>query len=254
MKIDERFKKQASFLGEEGQKTLRETSLVIGGCSGAGTPLALFTALLGVGSLTLIDFDILEASNLNRFLLGGPEDLGRKKVEVAKKYLQSFVPSLDCKVISKSLKSKEAIQAIKKSDGILLGVDSENVREFIMEKCWQYKKPILDIASRSEINQGRGPTVMSRVMFWAPRIEGGCLLCLGVDPDNPSPSPPTSLVLPNVQVASEASLILISYLTGLSDLHEKANLVYYDLLKPEVKAFKVVSQSNCPICGTEKGD
>lgn len=252
MDISGRFKKQIPFIGRKGHEAIRNSSLVIGGCSGSGTPLALLAALMGVGELILVDFDILEASNLNRFLLGGPEGVGRKKVEVARDYLGELVPSLRCRTISKSLKDEESVEALRGSDGILLGVDSEEVRTSVMKKCWELKKPIIDIASRSEINKLGERTMISRVMFWAPDIEGGCLLCLGVNPDDPSPSPPTSLVLPNVQAAAEGVLMFTSYLLELSSLHKESNLIYFDLLKPEVRALKVAGREECPICGKGK--
>lgn len=127
--------------GMEGQKKLKAAKVLAVGTGGLGAPMLQYLAAAGVGTIGIVDFDKVEASNLHRQVLFGASDVGRPKVEVAKERLQQINPHIDIQVHNVRLTSDNALEIIKKYDVIADGTDNFPTRYLINDACVMLDKP-----------------------------------------------------------------------------------------------------------------
>lgn len=119
----------------EGQKKLKSARVLIVGTGGLGAPLVLYLAAAGVGTLGLIDFDVVDESNLQRQVLFSTEDIGKPKVEVAKKRIQSLNPLVAVKTYNTRLTSENALGILKDYDIVADGTDNFPTRYLVNDAC-----------------------------------------------------------------------------------------------------------------------
>jgi len=127
--------------GMEGQKKLKAAKVVAVGTGGLGAPMLQYLAAAGVGTIGIVDFDKVEASNLHRQILFGASDVGRPKVEVAKERLQEINPHIDIRVHETRLTSDNAMEILKDYDVVADGTDNFPTRYLINDACVMLDKP-----------------------------------------------------------------------------------------------------------------
>lgn len=127
--------------GMEGQKKLKAAKVLAVGTGGLGAPMLQYLAAAGVGTIGIVDFDKVEASNLHRQVLFGASDVGRPKVEVAKERLEEMNPHITIKVHNVRLTSDNALDVIKDYDVVADGTDNFPTRYLINDACVMLNKP-----------------------------------------------------------------------------------------------------------------
>ncbi len=144
--LENRFARQIIIpeIKTEGQKKLEKAHILILGAGGLGTPAALYLAAAGIGQLTLVDFDTIEQTNLNRQFLYTFKDIGKNKAKTLAKKINAIYP--DCEILAKKVKiSKKNIEKIiEKPDIILLCVDNQETRLLVNNYALKHNIPLID--------------------------------------------------------------------------------------------------------------
>ena len=226
-----------------GQKRLKAARVLCVGAGGLGSPAGLYLAAAGVGTIGLVDFDSVDVSNLQRQILHGTKDIGRRKVSSAHDRLTDINPNLvlhshDCR-----LESENAIEIVGNYDLVLDGSDNFATRYLTNDVCVFLKKPNV----YGSIFRFDGQTTV-----FAPHLGGPCYRCMF-----PEPPPPGSVpncadagvlgVLPGiigVMQATEAIKLILGI--GESLL---GRLVHLDALQMRFREFKLRRDPDCPVCG-----
>ena len=242
MKVPERLSKHAPIVGEEGIEKIRRTRLTIVGVSGNGSPAALLAALTGFGQLTLVDPDILEESNRNRFVFGGRTDVGRYKVDIAKEYLDRIDSDIESIALPVDVRSRQGRSAVRRADVVVSGVDENEAREFLQEQCSGLRKPLLDLGSGGLVQDGQVRMLGSRVSLFVPG--GACLYHQTLAPDTPALSP-VSMAMPNFIAAAVGLELLIGWTTGYG---KQINFALYDSLQHSLISMNIAGDPGCPFC------
>ena len=129
--------------GEEGQKKLKGSHVVIAGVGGLGCASATYLTAAGVGHITIIDYDVVKLSNLNRQVLYGDKDIGTKKVTVAQKKLSQLNPTVEITPIHAEITEQNASQLIDGAQVVVDGLDTLGARLALNSACVQQKTPYI---------------------------------------------------------------------------------------------------------------
>jgi adenylyltransferase/sulfurtransferase len=225
-----------------GQKKLKAASVLVIGAGGLGSPLALYLAAAGVGKIGLVDFDLVEASNLQRQILHGTKDIDRPKVASARDRLLDLNPDIEVVTHNVKLSSQNAAKIFKKYDIVADGTDNFPTRYLINDVCVLEKKTNV----YASIFQFEGQVTI----FGAP--DGPCYRCL-----YPAPPPPGLIpscgeggvmgVLPGVIGSLQALEVIKLIVGGGSPLIGR--LLLFDALRVSFNELTVEKDPNCPICG-----
>ncbi len=143
-----RYERNIKVLGEEGQKKLKESSVLIAGVGGLGSFVATELAFIGIGKLILVDKDVIEPSNLNRQILYTEKDIGKKKIEVAVKRLREMNPEIHVRGIYKDIKELD-----EPADVYIDCLDNWESRVALARLAEKYRKPIIHGAADSYTGQ-----------------------------------------------------------------------------------------------------
>lgn len=127
--------------GFEAQQKLKAAKVLVIGCGGLGSPALLYLAAAGVGNIGIIDFDVVDDSNLHRQVLFGVDDIGKPKVEAAKRRLQSLNPHINIELYNTQLTSQNALEIIKNYDVVADGTDNFPTRYLVNDACLLLDKP-----------------------------------------------------------------------------------------------------------------
>jgi sulfur-carrier protein adenylyltransferase/sulfurtransferase len=127
--------------GLEGQKKLKAAKVLVVGSGGLGSPVLLYLAAAGIGTVGIVDFDVVDDSNLQRQVLFGVESIGIPKVEAARKRLQSLNPFIQIKVYNEQLNSQNALDILKDFDVVADGTDNFPTRYLVNDACVLLDKP-----------------------------------------------------------------------------------------------------------------
>lgn len=127
--------------GFEAQQKLKAANVLVIGCGGLGSPVLLYLAAAGVGNIGIIDFDVVDDSNLHRQVLFGVDDIGKPKVEAAKRRLQSLNPHINIELYNTQLTSQNALDIIKNYDVVADGTDNFPTRYLVNDACLLLDKP-----------------------------------------------------------------------------------------------------------------
>ncbi len=229
-------------VGMEGQKRLKAASVLLIGAGGLGSPLALYLAAAGVGRIGLVDFDIVDFSNLQRQVLHGTPDVGRPKLHSAKDRLQAINPEVIVDLFESRLTSQNALRICDPYDIIIDGTDNFPTRYLVNDVCVLLGKPNV----YGSIFRFDGQASV----FFPP--QGPCYRCLYPEPPPPGEVPSCAEggvlgILPGLVgciQATEAIKLIISKGEPLI-----GRLVLYDALAMTFREFKVRRNPKCPICG-----
>lgn len=130
-------------IGVDGQTKLKQAKVLVIGAGGLGTPILQYLNAVGIGLLGMVDFDVIEASNLHRQVLYGPEDVGRKKVEAASEKLAALNPYTRISVHDSLLSEENATEIIGEYDLIIDGCDNFMTRYVVNDTCVALGKPLV---------------------------------------------------------------------------------------------------------------
>jgi adenylyltransferase/sulfurtransferase len=229
-------------VGMEGQKRLKAASVLLIGAGGLGSPLALYLAAAGIGRIGLVDFDVVDFSNLQRQVLHGTPDVGRPKLHSAKDRLQAINPEVIVDLFETRLTSQNALRICDPYDIIIDGTDNFPTRYLVNDVCVLLGKPNV----YGSIFRFDGQASV----FFPP--QGPCYRCLYPEPPPPGEVPSCAEggvlgILPGLIgciQATEAIKLIIGKGEPLI-----GRLVLYDALAMTFREFKVRRNPRCPICG-----
>lgn len=226
----------------DGQKKLKAAKVLTVGTGGLGSPLALYLAAAGIGTIGIVDFDVVDESNLQRQIIHGTSDVGRPKVESARDKIKDINPNVEVVVHEEALTSENALEIFADYDVVVDGTDNFPTRYLVNDACVLLGKPNV----YGSIFRFEGQASV----FWAE--EGPCYRCLYPEPPPPGmvPSCAEGGVL-GVLCASIGSIQVneaIKLLTGIGE-PLAGKLMIYDALEMEYRKLKVRKDPHCALCG-----
>lgn len=229
-------------IGEEGQKKLLNSKVLLIGAGGLGSPLGLYLAAAGVGTLGLVDFDVVDLSNLQRQILHTNDEIGKPKIDSAEKRIKAMNP--DTKVIKHKVRltSDNALDILKDYDIVIDGTDNFPTRYLTNDACVMLKKPNI----YGSIYRFDGLATV----FNPP--DGPCYRCLYPEPPPPGMVPSCAEggvlgVLPGV-IGTIQATEAIKILTGIGRTLT-GRLMVYDALQMTFRELKIRKDPSCPVCG-----
>jgi molybdopterin/thiamine biosynthesis adenylyltransferase/rhodanese-related sulfurtransferase len=226
----------------DGQKRLKNAKVLVVGAGGLGSPALMYLAAAGVGTLGVIDFDVVDESNLQRQVIHGQSDIGRPKAESARDSVREINPYVDVVLHEERLDSSNAFRIFAPYDLIVDGTDNFATRYLVNDACVLLGKPYV----WGSIYRFDGQASV----FWAEH--GPCYRCLYPEPPPPGmvPSCAEGGVL-GVLCASIGSIQVteaIKLLTGIGDALV-GRLMIYDALEMTYRSVKVRKDPECQLCG-----
>jgi molybdopterin/thiamine biosynthesis adenylyltransferase/rhodanese-related sulfurtransferase len=227
----------------DGQKRIKAASVLCIGTGGLGSPIALYLAAAGIGRLGLVDYDIVDFSNLQRQILHGTEDVGRKKLNSARDRIKAINPNVQVDLHDMMFRSENAMQLVQDYDIVIDGTDNFPTRYLSNDVCVLTKKPNI---------YGSIFRFDGQCTVFAPHLGGPCYRCMFPEPPPPGMVPSCAEggvlgVLPGMIGVMQA-IEAIKLIIGIGD-SLIGRLVSFDALKLRFKEFKIRKDPGCPICG-----
>ncbi len=229
-------------VGKTGQRRLKNAKVLVVGAGGLGSPALLYLAAAGVGTLGVIDFDVVDESNLQRQIIHGQSDIGRPKAVSAMESIREVNPLVNVVLHEERLDSDNAMQIFEPYDLIVDGTDNFATRYLVNDACVLLGKPYV----WGSIYRFDGQASV----FWAEH--GPCYRCLYPEPPPPGmvPSCAEGGVL-GVLCASIGSIQVteaIKLITGIGE-PLAGRLMIYDALEMTYRTVRVRKDPECPVCG-----
>jgi adenylyltransferase/sulfurtransferase len=230
-------------VGLRGQQALLEARVLLVGAGGLGCPLAQYLAAAGVGTLGLVDFDVVDASNLQRQVLYGTADVGRPKLEVARERIAAQNPDVAVELHPIHLSSENAMDILGAYDVVVDGTDNFPTRYLTNDACVLLGKPNV----HGSIFRFDGQATV----FDAAR--GPCYRCLYPEPPPPGLVPSCAEggvlgVLPGMIALIQATET-IKLVTGIGE-PLIGRLLQYSALEMSFSEFRLRKDPDCPVCGS----
>ena len=230
-------------VGADGQRRLNEARVLCIGAGGLGSPAALYLAAAGIGKLGLVDFDDVDLSNLQRQILHGTKDVGRKKLDSARDRLRDVNPTIEIKTHECRFTSKNALEIVSGYDVVVDGSDNFPTRYLSNDVCVFAKKPNV----YGSVFRFDGQTTV-----FAPHLGGPCYRCLFPEPPPPGSVPNCAQagvlgVLPGIVGTIQANEA-IKLILGVGE-PLIGRLLYFDALKMKFREFNLRRDPQCPVCG-----
>jgi adenylyltransferase/sulfurtransferase len=228
-------------VGSVGQRKLMDASALVVGAGGLGSPLAMYLAAAGVGKLGIVDFDIVEITNLQRQLLHNTADIGRPKVDSAADTINGINPDVEVVKIPVHLNSSNVMDIIKDYDFVIDGTDNFPTRYMINDAAVLSGKPV--IHGSIFMFEGQATTFLPGQ---------GCYRCLYPAPPPPGMVPSCSEagvlgVLPGI-IGSTMAIETIKLVLGIGKPLVN-RLLMFDALDMDFRTVKIRRDPECPICG-----
>ncbi len=229
-------------VGEEGQRRLKAARVLCVGTGGLGSPLALYLAAAGVGTLGLVDFDVVDVSNLQRQIIHSTADIGRKKLDSAAEKLKALNPSLNVVKHETLLSSANALEILKDYDVVADGTDNFPTRYLVNDACVLLGKP----NAYGSIFRFEGQASVFAT------AEGPCYRCLYPEPPPPGLVPSCAEggvlgILPGLVGVIQATEVIKLILGKGTPLIGRLLLV--DALNMRFRELKLRKNPECPVCG-----
>ena len=230
-------------VGIDGQKKLKAGSVLCIGAGGLGSPAAMYLAAAGVGRIGMVDFDVVDFSNLQRQLLHGTSSVGRSKLDSAKDRLRDLNPHVEIDTYETTLSSDNALDLFKPYDVILDGTDNFPTRYLVNDACVLTGTP----NAYGSIFRFEG-----QASVFAAK-DGPCYRCLYPEPPPPGLVPSCAEggvlgVLPGIIGVIQATEA-IKLILGVGEPLIGRFLIY-DALKMRFRELKLRKDPDCPVCGT----
>jgi sulfur-carrier protein adenylyltransferase/sulfurtransferase len=232
-------------VGMEGQLKLKSSRVLLIGTGGLGAPLGLYLAAAGVGHLGLVDFDVVDFTNLQRQVTFGTSDVGKPKTEAAGARLSNLNPDVKITRHETRLTSENALELFKDYDIVVDGTDNFPTRYLVNDACVLLGKPNV----YGSIFRFEGQVTV----FGMP--DGPCYRCLYPEPPPPGLVPSCAEggvlgVLPGI-VGSLQALETIKLIIGKGE-SLTGRLVLFDALAMKFRELKLKKSSTCPVCGPNR--
>jgi sulfur-carrier protein adenylyltransferase/sulfurtransferase len=232
-------------VGMDGQKKLKAASVLLIGAGGLGSPLGLYLAAAGVGRIGIVDFDVVDYSNLQRQIVHSTKDVGRPKLASAKERLEGINPFVKVETHEMHLTSENALGLFSGYDIIVDGTDNFPTRYLVNDACVLTGKPnVYGSIFRFE----------GQVSVFATK-DGPCYRCLYPEPPPPGLVPSCAEggvlgILPGVigtLQANETVKLIIGKGESLA-----GRLLLFDALKTKFRELKLRKNPDCPVCGDHR--
>lgn len=229
-------------VGMEGQRRLKAARVLMIGTGGLGAPTGMYLAAAGVGTLGIVDFDVVDESNLQRQIVHGTKDVGRPKTESARDRLNDINPLIKLETFDTKLTSQNALELFREFDIVVDGTDNFPTRYLVNDACVLTGKPNV----YGSIFRFDGQAAV----FWAAR--GACYRCLYPEPPPPGLVPSCAEggvlgVLPGIIGAIQANEAIKLILGGGEGLINR--LLLFDAWKMRFRELKLRKDPACPVCG-----
>ena len=229
-------------MGMDGQRKLKQSSVLCIGAGGLGSPAAMYLAAAGIGRLGIVDFDVVDYSNLQRQLLHTTNDVGRTKLESAREKVVALNPHVQVDTYEEALSSENAMRLFKGYDVILDGTDNFPTRYLVNDAC---------VLSGIPNAYGSIFRFEGQASVFATK-DGPCYRCLYPEPPPPGLVPSCAEggvlgVLPGVIGVIQATES-IKLLTGIGEPLIGRFLIY-DALKMKFRELRLKKDPECPVCG-----
>ncbi|MHB8684821.1 MAG: molybdopterin-synthase adenylyltransferase MoeB [Dehalococcoidia bacterium] len=228
-------------VGPSGQRKIMESSVLIIGAGGLGSPIAVYLALAGIGKIGIVDFDTVDISNLQRQILHQDADIGKPKALSAKETINAYNPDVEVVTHQVPITSDNAFEIIAPYDYVINGADNFAARYLVNDACYFLKKPLID---------GSILLFDGQVTVYLPGQ--GCYRCL-------YPSPPPPGMVPSCAEAGVLGALcgtvgtiqateVLKLILGVGDsLHGR--LLLYDALAMEFRQVRIRRDPDCVLCG-----
>ncbi len=230
-------------VGPMGQRKLLAARVLLIGAGGLGSPTALYLAAAGVGTIGIVDYDVVDLSNLHRQIIHGHKDIGRPKVDSASDRLADVNPDVRVIAHNEPISSENAMEIVGQYDIVVNGSDNFPTRYLVNDTCYLLKKPLVD---------GSLFRFEGQATVYLPGQ--GCYRCLF-----PAPPPPGAVpscaeagvlgamcgVIGTIQAVETVKLILN---LGRPLVNR---LMLFDSLDMEFREVKIRRDPNCPLCGDQ---
>src|SRR5438552_4083765 len=230
-------------VGVDGQRKLKAAKVLCIGAGGLGSPVAMYLAAAGVGTLGLVDFDVVDFSNLQRQILHGTPDVGRSKLASARDRLEALNPEITIETHEVALSSENALDLFAPYDIIVDGTDNFPTRYLVNDACVLLRKP----NAYGSIFRFEG-----QASVFATK-DGPCYRCLYPEPPPPGLVPSCAEggvlgVLPGI-IGTIQAMETIKLIMGIGEPLIGRFLIY-DALRMRFRELKLRKDPDCPVCGT----
>jgi molybdopterin/thiamine biosynthesis adenylyltransferase/rhodanese-related sulfurtransferase len=229
--------------GMGAQRKLKEGSVLLIGAGGLGSPLALYLAAAGVGHIGIVDFDVVDESNLQRQIAHGTSTLGVKKAESARRRIADLNPNVQVTIYDAQITSENAFELIRPYDVVIDGTDNFPTRYLTNDASVMLGKPnVYGSIFRFE----------GQATVFHPQAGGPCYRCLYPEPPPPGLVPSCAEggvlgVLPGV-IGTIQATEAIKLIAGIGETLV-GRLMLYDALSMRFRELKLRRNPNCPVCG-----
>jgi adenylyltransferase/sulfurtransferase len=225
-----------------GQKRLKNAKVLAVGAGGLGSPTLMYLAAAGVGTLGVVDFDVVDESNLQRQIIHGQSDVGTSKAESAKRSIQEINPLITVNLHEERLDSSNVMELFAQYDLIVDGTDNFATRYLVNDACVLLGKPYV----WGSIYRFDGQASV----FWAEH--GPCYRCLYPEPPPPGMVPSCAeggvLGVLCASIGAIQTTEAIKLLTGIGE-PLVGELMVYDALEMDYRKIRVRKDPECPLCG-----
>jgi adenylyltransferase/sulfurtransferase len=230
-------------VGMEGQRRLKAARVLCVGTGGLGSPLALYLTAAGIGTLGLVDFDVVDASNLQRQIIHSTKDIGRKKIDSAEEKLSALNPAIKIVKHETMLSSANALDILKDYDIVADGTDNFPTRYLVNDACVLLGKP--NVYGSIFRFEGQASVFATEA--------GPCYRCLYPEPPPPGLVPSCAEggvlgILPGLVGVIQATEVIKLILGKGESLVGRLLLV--DALNMRFRELKLRKNPECPVCGT----
>ncbi len=230
-----RYKRQMMLFGDDGQERLKKAHIFIAGAGGLGSPISIYLAVAGVGTITIVDMDVVDQTNLNRQILHFDRDVGKKKTASAEEKLQALNPDITVNAIDVKIDESNAVKLVGKADGIVDAMDNYPTRYLLNDVAIAKEIPLFHGGIRGFY--GQATTIIPGIT--------PCLKCI-------FPKAPPKEVFPVVGVTPgiigtiQANEV-IKYLTGCGELLTN-RLFIWDGMQAHAEELCVERNPACEAC------
>ena len=242
----ERYNRQiiAPEIGEEGQKKLKSASILVMGLGGLGSAVSYYLTAAGIGTIGLMDMDVVSLSNLQRQIIHSTDTLGKNKTDSALTTLSKLNPTVNFKIINEKLTPQNSISIIKNYDFIVDCSDNFSTKFLVNDSCIKAKKPF---------NIGGVRGFEGQLMTVIP-FKSACYRCVFSSPP-PSPDSPLPVLGATPGFAGTVQAMeAIKYIVGEKEGLLANYLFVFDLLSMSFQKIKIKTDEKCPACGKEPID
>lgn len=224
--------------GEKAQEALKKSRVVVMGVGGVGSAAALYLACAGVGSLVLVDKDVVSISNLNRQILYGYADIGQKKVQRAYLRLKEIQPYTSLAILGTDVGYEQAKELLKKADYVIDAFDTNQSRLMVNRVCLELSVPAC---------HGFAAELGCEVIEVVPG-KTACLACV-IDEDFPEQDGCPVIGVTAGLAGIYMALMAIKRLTGMENYKAGCRLIF-DLMLDQFLSIPLEKKTECPVCGS----